>query len=118
MNLQSELTSLLKTAEELRIKGLAEVSWRSDREMEAIESGDDEADHGAPQAKKLKPDPYSPKSAQNSISTSLLSRDEFHVSEKFNFLLELATSFTVSSTSLFQLTFSARHLPFRTSVSR
>jgi hypothetical protein len=83
--LQSELTSLLKTAEELRIKGLAEVSWRSDREMEAAESGDEETDHGLPQAKRLKPDPYSPKSAPNSVSTSLLSRDELNVSEN-NFI--------------------------------
>lgn len=30
---QTELSSLLKTAEELKIKGLAEVSWRSDQEQ-------------------------------------------------------------------------------------
>jgi hypothetical protein len=36
---QSNLASLLKTAEELRIKGLAEVSWRDD-ENENAESND------------------------------------------------------------------------------
>lgn len=71
----SELTSLLKTAEELRIKGLAEVSWRSDREMEATESGDDEADFGPPQ-KKIKSESYSPKSVQNSINSSI-ARDDY-----------------------------------------
>lgn len=76
--LQSELTSLLKTAEELRIKGLAEVSWRSDREMEAAESGDEESDQG-PQPKKLKTEPYSPKPIQNSITASQQSRDEYNV---------------------------------------
>lgn len=75
---QSELTSLLKTAEELRIKGLAEVSWRSDREMEAAESGDEESDQG-PQPKKLKTEPYSPKPMQNSIAASQLTRDEYNV---------------------------------------
>ncbi|XP_065220387.1 protein tramtrack, alpha isoform-like [Planococcus citri] len=73
----SELTSLLKTAEELRIKGLAEVSWRSDREMEAPESGDEDLDQ--PQPKRLKSEPYSPKSGQNTI-TSLSSRDDYNES--------------------------------------
>lgn len=38
-NLQNNLASLLKTAEELRIKGLAEVSWRDD-ESDTAESND------------------------------------------------------------------------------
>ena len=37
--IQNNLASLLKTAEELRIKGLAEVSWRDD-ESENAESND------------------------------------------------------------------------------
>ena len=37
--LQNNLASLLKTAEELRIKGLAEVSWRDD-ESDTAESND------------------------------------------------------------------------------
>lgn len=36
---QNNLASLLKTAEELRIKGLAEVSWRDD-EVDNTESND------------------------------------------------------------------------------
>lgn len=75
---QSELTSLLKTAEELRIKGLAEVSWRSDREMEAAESGDEDLEQ-SPQRKRLKTEPCSPKSGQNTVSASLSSRDEYNV---------------------------------------
>lgn len=38
-NYQNNLASLLKTAEELRIKGLAEVSWRDD-DSETTESND------------------------------------------------------------------------------
>lgn len=57
------------------------MSWRSDREMEAPDSGDEESDHG-PQPKKVKSEPYSPKTGQNSISTPLLSRDEYNVSYK------------------------------------
>lgn len=74
--LQSELTSLLKTAEELRIKGLAEVSWRSDREMEGADSGDEESDQG-PLPKKMKTEPYSPKPLQNSVNASHLPRDDY-----------------------------------------
>ena len=48
--------------------------------MEAAESGDEEADPGVPAAKKAKTDRYASKSARNSISTSLLSRDEYNVS--------------------------------------
>lgn len=39
MTSQNNLASLLKTAEELRIKGLAEVSWRDD-ESDNLESND------------------------------------------------------------------------------
>lgn len=54
----SDLTTLLKTAEELRIKGLAEVSWRSDNEMEEDDSGDDDL---PPPPKKAKSEPLPPK---------------------------------------------------------
>ena len=48
--LQSNLASLLKTAEELRIKGLAEVSWRDDDQSEPFENNDsnNNVTHSAP----------------------------------------------------------------------
>lgn len=57
---QSQLTPLLKTAEELRIKGLAQVSWRdnpvtSTLRADEVEDGDqeDEEEMCASPAKRL-----------------------------------------------------------------
>jgi hypothetical protein len=44
-SMQSNLASLLKTAEELRIKGLAEVSWRDDENGESPEQNNNDSNN-------------------------------------------------------------------------
>ncbi|XP_075222745.1 uncharacterized protein LOC142325193 [Lycorma delicatula] len=70
----SHLSSLLKTAEELRIKGLAEVSWRSEGEgsWRSVEGGgsgatdDMDSDTEPPPTKKLKPPSQHPQHTPHS----------------------------------------------------
>lgn len=46
---QTQLTTLLKTAEELRIKGLAEVSWRDNQPSSTTREEEAEEDEGTDQ---------------------------------------------------------------------